>query len=124
MAGSQTLEHPIHYCGVSRLIGRDESPERLPGSEGGAGGGILGVLEQPPDPRGVDSARADAVDPDAFGEVVSGHGQREGVHRPLMARTPPAIRAGRRACDPCPWSLTFLSHQSPHWPPSEYRWGL
>lgn len=62
------------------LVGRHEPSERLPVTERGAGGGrVLGLFEQPPDPRCVDGARAHTVDPDTVGEMVGGHGQGEGV---------------------------------------------
>ena len=47
------------------------------------GGGIGGAVEQSADPWRVGRARVDAVDPDAFVEVVGRHGQRQREHGAL-----------------------------------------
>ena len=61
------------------------------------GGRVIGLRQQPADPRRVGGAGVHAVDPDALGEVVGGHRQRQRQHRALGRGVQGALRqAGGR----------------------------
>ena len=79
--------------GGGHLVGGDQPSQRLAGVERGAlGGRVVGLVEQPADPRGVRGAGVDAVDADALADVVGGHREGEGEHGALARAVERALR--------------------------------
>ena len=83
------------------LVRADQAPHRLARLQRRALGlGVVGGVEQPPDPRRVGRARRDAVHADALADVVGGHRQRQRHHRALGRAVERAVRDARRSPRP------------------------